>query len=422
MFEKWSARNLLTLGGLAISAAMPAVAPAQSEPGAGLTFYKDILPIFQKHCMSCHHTGGTAPQSLETYQKSRPWIRTSRKTIKDGTMPPWHADPNVGNFKNMLLMTPEEIKIVEDWVEAGAEEGDKASGPAAIDYSAEWKLGTPDKVFEMSEAMAIPAEGPDLYRAFVVSPAMTEDTWIQGAEFKPGEMDVVRDMWLSAAPEATAKQADQADNGPGFTVFDRGWAEGTKDHIAVWNRGMSLLEKLPEGTGVLVPKGHVLVLVNHYITVGDPVEDKSKVAIFTAKAAPAKEMKTLAVENRQISVPEQSYDHKIAAEKALEKGIKVYSIQPHMHYLGTKLTLTATPPGGSAQQLIKIDAYNYKLQTVYTLAEPVSLPAGTKLSVEGFYENSPDNPNNPNMVIKKADYGPAPMGEVLSVILTYTEE
>lgn len=422
MSLKRFARKISVLGGVALPLLIPGVVRAQGEGTSGLTFYKDILPIFQKHCLSCHHTGGTAPQSLETYQKSRPWIRTSRKTVKDGTMPPWHADPKVGNFKNMLLMTPEEIEIIEKWVEDGAEEGDKANAPAAMDFSKEWMIGTPDKVFEMPEAFSVPAEGPDVYRAFIVSPAMTADTWIEGVEFKPGEMDVVLDMWLSAAPEAAAKQADAADEGPGFTVFDRGWAEGAKDHIGVWNRGMSLVEKMPEGTGALVPKGHVLVLVVHYITVGDPLEDKSKVAIYTADAAPAKELKTMAIENRQITVPEQSYDHKVTAEATLDKAIKVHSIQPLMHYLGVKLELTATPPGGQAEKLIKIDNYTYKLQTVYSLAEPVSLPAGTKLSVAAYYENSPDNPNNPNMVIKKAEYGPGPTGEVLSVILGYTEE
>lgn len=408
---------LITLAGLAWIATTPTPTRA-----AGLTYHKDIMPILQKHCLNCHHAGGTAPQSLETYAKSRPWIRPSKKTMNDKSMPPWHADPTVGKFKNMNLPTADEIRTIVQWVDDGADEGDVKDAPKPMTFVKGWQRGDPEKVFEMPEAVSIPAEGPDLYRATIVSPAFADDTWVSGIQLLPGEQDCVLDMTLSAAPEAAAKEADAADEGPGFKVFDRAWAKGTKDDLAVWNRGMSQFENCPEGTGVLIPKGSVLVLAIHYKTVGDPLKDKSKVGLNLAKAPAAKELKTLAIENRQIDIPPQSFEHKIAAEATLEKPAKIYTILPRMHYLGMKLDLTAQPPSGAAQKLLKIDNYNYKLQTLYTLAEPVTLPAGTKLSVTAYYENSTDNPHNPNQVVKKAAYGPAPTGEMLSVVLQYAEQ
>lgn len=405
---------------VSLIAAIATAQDARAQGGTDLTYYKDILPIFQRHCLSCHHVGGPSPQSLETYKKARPWLRTSKKMMEDHEMVPWQADRAIGKWKNYDVVSDKDIEIMVEWIGDRAPEGEPSEAPAPMDFSAEWKLGEPDKIFEMSEPFALEEEGEDVYRAFVVSPAMESDTWLRAVEFRPGEMDAVADIWLSAAPIAEAQAADEADAGPGFEAFDRGWTEGSRDHLAIWNKGMTLFESFPEGTGALVPKGFCLVLMMHYVTVGDPIEDRTKVAIQIAQSAPDKEMKTLAIENRELSIPEESYDFEVRAERTLDKAITVHTILPRMFYFGTRLLLTAHMPDGE-EKLLKIDVHSYKLHAIYTPLEPIELPKGTRLEVIANYENSYDNENNPNTVLADCAYGPGPKNEILSVVLQYTE-
>lgn len=411
--------RIRSIAALAAGAALAGLTPGRAAAD-DLTFYKNILPIFQRHCIECHHTGGSAPQSLETYKKAKPWLRSAKKTVMDKTMPPWFVNPATGKWKSHGALTPEEIQTIVKWVEDKAPEGQEAEGPKALDFSKPWKLGEPTKVFQSAEAFTIPAEGSDIYRAFVVG-EVAEDTWLSGIELKPGVIDVVSDMWLSAAPAAAAKAADAADAGPGFKVFDGGSIEGAKDFLAVWNKGMTEYEAFPEGTGVLIPKGSALVLTVHYLPVGEEEKDQSQVAIYQAKAA-LKPVLARSIENRKIEIPADAVGHQIKAEGTLEKGAKILSILPRMHYLGSGFELTATGSDGKATTILKLEKYNYKLQSRYTPEQPISLPAGTKLQATGIFENTTDNPHNPNTMIKPAAYGPAPLGEVMSVVIQYVEE
>ena len=390
---------------------------------ADLTFYRDILPIFQRHCVECHHEGGSAPLSLESHDLGRTWFRTSKQLAQDKEMPPWQADPKVGQWKNADALTDEEIETIATWVDGGLEAGEPSDGPAPLDFSNPWLLGGPDRIFEMAEAYSIPAKSPDVYRAFVLSPAMESDTWLSAIELSPGDPRAVMHMSLSAAPAGVANRADEAAEGPGFPAFDRGWAEGTKDHLAIWNRGMTLVEPFPEGTGVLIPQGWNLVLLVHYVAgEEEDATDRSKVGIYLAEGAPDREMLTMAVEERDLSIPGGSYFHKVTAELTLEKSITVHGILPRMHYFGESIELIAHRPDGTDEKVIKIRRFNYKMETRYTPVEPIVLPAGTRLEAVAFYENNYDNPNNPNLTVSKAGYGPGPKNEILSVVLQYTEE
>lgn len=404
---------------LCASAVTPVGALAAGED---LTFHKDAVPILQKYCNSCHHDGGSAPQSFETYRQMRPWIRTTRKTVMDATMPPWPADPAVGKWKNMLMPTPAEVEVLSMWAkEAKGAEGEASDAPPAIDYSAEWLLGTPDKTFQAEEGFTVPAAGDDLYRAFVLGPEFTADTWVRGIELKPGEIDVVSDMALSAVPTGVARAAADAETGEGFAAFDHINAEGARSFIAVWNKGMTLTEMFPEGTGVLIPKGTSLVLQIHYRPAEEELTDRSSVGLFLHQAPPAKELKTLVIQNRDLAIPANSYQHKVEASAKLDKAVLIHAVLPRMHYLGNTLDLTASG-GGAETPLLKILNYDYEMQTLFTAAEPVALAAGTTLNVSAMYENNQDNPNNPNMTITEAKYGPAPGGEILEAVIYYTEQ
>ncbi len=397
--------------------------PARAQEGSsGFTYYKDILPIWQKYCIHCHHTGGLAPQSLETYKLARSWIRTSRKMMQEGTMPPWHGGEDHARWKNAVMPTLEEIEIVHKWVEDEAPEGDEADAPTPMDFSNVWLWGEPDRTLALAEPFKVPAEGAEIYRAFVLGEELTEELWLEGVQLAPSEPDVVFHMMLSAAPAAVARKADEADPAPGFVAFDGGWGEGTKDFLAFWNKGMTVYEKFPDGSGVLIPKGYIFVLQIHYMTVGEEVSDQARVGLYLAKTPPARELKAISIENRKIRLPADTYDEEIKAEARFEKPITLYQLLPRMHYLGREMEIAAEIPGEGNRKLLHVRDYDYKLQAAYTPVEPIALPAGTRILVTAYYENSSDNPNNPNMALKDAAYGPGPQHEIMSLVLQYTEE
>ena len=412
---------LLAVAMAGITFAQSGRALAQEE--SGLTYFEDILPIFRQHCTRCHRPEGSAhKQLLEPYKKGRSWFRTAEKEIKDFKMPPWHVDPEIGEWKNRDSMSEDEIAMIEAWIDDRAPEGDPANGPPPADFPESWLMGEPDLVLEMAEPQAVSNEGPEFYRAFVLSPEFTEDTWLSGIELFPGVRDAVQHVALSAAPTAIAKAADDGDDGPGFAAFDRGWTDGAKDDLAYWSRGMYMTEPFPEGTGVLVPKGWSLVLLVHYKPFKEEAQDRSRVGLHLADGPPARELHTAAVESRDFTIPAETYGHVLKADLTFEKAITIYNILPRMNYLGTQMELTAHKPDGSAEKLIVITRNTYALQAKYTPVKPISLPAGTRLEVVATYENSVDNINNPNLSIRDATYGPAPKSELLSAVIEYTED
>jgi hypothetical protein len=385
--------------------------PAMAEE-SGKTLYRDILPLFQKYCIECHHTGGVAPQSLETYDLARPWLRESRRMLRERTMPPWVAEAGAEKWRNALLPSDEEVELISTWVKDGAEPGDEADAPAPLDFSAEWRLGEPDLVFQMPEPVSLGKGKPELYRNTIFDPGFAEDTWLRSIELRPDSLNIVRQLTLSAVPPDVAETISP--DGFNLRVF------GGRHDLAVWNRGMSLFETFPGGSGVLIPAGWKLVLQGHYKPGEEGGADRSRVGLRTASAAPVREFITITAENRDFVLPENAYDHRVETSITLDRGLRVESLLPRMHYLAVNLNVRATLPDGAERSILGIRFYSCDFETLYTPVEPLDLPAGTRINVTGFYENSLDNPNNPNRVMDEMGYGAAPGGEILSLTLRGT--
>jgi len=371
---------------------------------AGPTYSKDVLPIFQKHCNECHHKGGSAPQSFETYKETRAFVRSIKKQIVDKTMPPWHADPAVGKWKNKPEITEAEVKTITTWADAKGPEGEPKDAPPQIDYTKPWHLGQPDQIltaefFDVPAQAKAPAMGPDLYHTSTLTPNFAGDTWLSGVELAAGAQDVVQQIYLS------------------LTLPDK----TTVSNIASMGKGMSLTEMLPKGVGIFVPKGSTFSLLVHYKTMGEPMRDQSKVGLYIAKAAPAKKLMTAVIENKQLDIAANAANQKASAELKLDKAAKIYDILPQMYYAGKSLELNAQKADGKADKLLKLDDTSYDLETQYTPAEPIAVAAGTKLTVSAVYDNSKTNSNNPTAQLKKGA-GEAPTGEALRVTVQYTED
>ena len=188
-----------------------------------VTFSRDVLPILEKHCQSCHRAGEIGPMPLLTYQQVRPWSKATRDAVITKKMPPWFADPSVGKYANDRSLRPSEISTLVSWAETGASEGNPKDAPRPLEFKDGWRIGTPDVVIEMSKAFPVPATGTIPYEYIIVPTGFKEDKWVQAVEFRPGQPDVVHHSSIySRQPGSTYA----AGHKPGeFFELDEGLAE-----------------------------------------------------------------------------------------------------------------------------------------------------------------------------------------------------
>ncbi|HEX8185283.1 MAG TPA: cytochrome c, partial [Blastocatellia bacterium] len=179
--------------------ALPAVnANDADKDKASVTFAKDVAPIFYKNCVQCHRTGEIAPMSLMTYKEARPWARSIKEKVATREMPPWHADPHVGQFANDRRLSQKDVDTIVAWVDQGAKEGNPKELPPAPSFLDGWNIGKPDAVFQLPQPYTVPATGVVEYKYFSVPTNFKEDMWVQAAEIRPGSRAVVHHIIVFA--------------------------------------------------------------------------------------------------------------------------------------------------------------------------------------------------------------------------------
>src|SRR6185295_2016060 len=257
-----------------------AIAPAFAATTP--TFYKDVLPVLQRNCQTCHRPGEAAPMSLLTYEQARPWAKAIREAVIKRNMPPWFADPAHGKFHNERRLSESEIHTLTAWADAGAPAGKTADGPKPIQFLEGWNIGKPDVVFEMPEAYEVPASGTVEYQYFVIPTKFTEDRWIQVMEVRPGNRSVVHhaavfirtpdSKWLrnAKAGEAVSGKAGEA-------------GQGLFDELLDFHVPGAIPHALPDGQAKLVPAGSDLVFQMHYTVSGKAGKDKTRVGFLFSK-------------------------------------------------------------------------------------------------------------------------------------------
>lgn len=270
----WVARGfmktMLRLIACAVIAMSAALVMASAGSESQLTFTKDVAPIFYKNCASCHRPGEIAPMSLMTFKDARPWAKSIREKVLDGTMPPWHADPQHGSFKNDRRLSKKDIGTIVAWVDGGTAEGNPKDLPRAPQFTEGWQIGKPDVVLSMGREYEVPAEGVVNYQYFMVPTGFTEDKWIQAAEVRPGNRAVVHHVIaFVVGPEALRQRLSLfGDSGiDGLT----GTAPGEEPMV------------LPDGVGRLVKAGSTLVLQVHYTPNGTAQKDRTSVGLLFSR-------------------------------------------------------------------------------------------------------------------------------------------
>jgi len=442
------------IAGFTVSLALVAIGHAQApnraatDPGAP-TFTRDVAPIMFTKCASCHRPGEVAPMALLSFADARPWASAIKQKVSTRAMPPWHADPAHGTFRNDLRLSDREIDTIVKWVDGGAREGDPSALPALPKFPEGWQIGKPDAVFEMTEDFEIPASGEVAYQYFEVPTNFTEDKWMQAGEVRAGDRShvhhiivyvrepgrTVRPNVLTVRPIINAAATQPAPAlervaAAAVTTAQRpivpaaqgaGRPPGGGDAMLVnWAVGEDAPVHLP-GTAKRIPAGSTLIFQVHYTTNGKAGHDRSRVGLVFAKEPPQREIRTGLISNPVFAIPPGAGDHQVEAEATFSDDVKIWSMHPHMHLRGKDMTYTATYPDGRSEILLRVPKYDFGWQTDYWLAQPLSVPKGTKIRVSAHFDNSPANRANPD---PKATvrWGDQTWEEMMIGFFTYTVE
>jgi hypothetical protein len=364
------------------------------------TFYKDVLPILQDHCQSCHRTGEVAPMSLVTYEQTRPWAPAIAKSIQSGLMPPWFADPRFGHFSNDPSLTADQIATLLAWVAAGTPAGNPHDAPARPQWAEGWDIAKPDVILPMPKPVTIPADGDVEYTYEIMPTHFAEDKWVQMAEVHPSSPQYVHHAVVYIRPP-DSRWLRHAPVGVPFTAStlsdpqDRLEAHGTtSDLLLVYAPGSSP-DRWPDGMAKFVPAGSDLVFQVHYTTNGTPGEDRTSVGLVFAKSPTAQRVITLQLNDHGFIIPPGADDFRVEVKGTLPNDATLLSLFPHMHLRGKRFEYDIVHPDGSIETLLRVN-YHFHWQLSYRLAEPRLLKAGTKLRAVAWYDNSRNNPHNPD--------------------------
>lgn len=351
-------------------------ARADDDFNAGpVTWSRDVAPIVMKHCAECHRPGESAPMSLLKYEDARPWAKAIRTAVASREMPPWDADPEVGHWANDISLSDTQIATIVRWVDQGAREGDAADLPATPEFVSGWKFGEPDYVVELDE-VHVPADGPNLFPTLEAVIRLPEDRWIRAAEVRPGNGDVLHHLVAFVA------------NGP------LGGA-GVGNTIAGWAVGMPPVQ-YPEGMGRKVSRLTKLLVNMHYQPSGVAATDRTRIGLYFGEGELKKEMASSFAGDLTFRIPPNDPAYPITGTHTFREDVYLTTLTPHMHLRGQNIEYTAIYPDGTEELLLRVPKYDFNWQWRYILAEPKLMPEGTRLDVRAIYNNSAENPFNPD--------------------------
>ena len=418
---------------------------AKRNQAAGVTFTRDVAPIIFNKCSICHRPGEVAPMPLTSYQEVRPWSKAIREEVAERTMPPWFADPHKSTLKfgNDRRLTQKEIETIVAWVDAGAPKGDDKDLPAMPKFTPGWTFGEPDLVIEMPIDFEVPAEGELPMQNFYVPVPFNEERWVEKVELRPGNPAVVhhsianvvrlpegtkvvdgkavRDGAASAALNSqSARETGGLSEGGSREVFlsQDSFTRAGAFKLVGQAPGKGFESHYPGTAKRILPGMHVQFNM-HYQPSGRVEKDRSRLGLWFAKKPVTYEVLTKGVsdtifiggkelsETRMINgkevkirgripnIPPNVDNWEISGEVTLKEAITLYAFAPHMHLRGKDIKYTLVWPDGRQQVLLDVPKFDFNWQLHYELAEPLKIPAGSRMIAVAHYDNSIKNRYNP---------------------------
>lgn len=383
------------------------IAGAADDP----TFTRDVLPILQKNCQSCHRPGEIGPMPLLTFDQVRPYARAIKRATETKQMPPWFADSSVQHYSNDMSLAPTDIATLGAWSDRGAPEGDPADAPPPRQFAEGWNIvpagKTPDTIIQMPEPYDVPATGTVEYTYIILPTNFTEDTWVTAAEVRPSNRAVMHhavvylrtpgSKWLREYPtrvpfvpaprEGRDTRSSDGDRTSEGTLADEwlvGYVPGGPPYT------------LPDDTAFLVQAGSDFVLQLHYTTNGTAAVDQTRVGLNIATTPPKRRAFIALVNDGSFTIPPGDPTYSAQARTTLAVDAEVLSAGPHMHLRGKAMNLQAVYPDGRSETLFDVPRYDFNWQQLYQLGTGKAAPKGTQLLVTGVWDNSAANRHNPD--------------------------
>jgi Copper type II ascorbate-dependent monooxygenase, C-terminal domain len=373
---------------------------SRSASAQSPTFYRNILPILQDHCQTCHREGEIAPMPFMTFTQTRPWAMAIKQAAQSKQMPPWFADPRYGKFSNDPSLTAQQIATITGWADAGAPPGSPKDAPPLRDWAKGWNIPQPDKIVQMPQPVSLPATGDLEYTYEIVPTGFTKDKWVQMSEIRPSSREHVHHAVVYIRPP-NSTWLRNAPVGVPFTPSsfsdpeERAEAHATtSDMLLVYAPG-SEPDRWPDGTAKFVPPGSDLVFQMHYTTNGHAGTDQTSIGLVFAKQHPKQRVLTLQLTNHTFVIPPRTDDYRVEVSGTLPNDATLLSLFPHMHLRGKRFEYNILHSDGTVETLLRVN-YDFHWQLSYRLAEPRLLKAGTRLQAVAWYDNSDENRHNPD--------------------------
>lgn len=346
-----------------------------------VSYANEVAPILKERCVSCHMEGGIAPFAMSSHQMVQGWSPMIRETLYTKRMPPGQIDSEyVSSFHDVNHITVEETQKLVSWIDAGAPNNDDTDPLAEYrPQVVKWAHGEPDIIIPIPE-QRIPATGVQDYRNLMVPLDLEEDIWVKAVEFTPGDTTVLHHIIaFSYGPDGMNE----------FEILNQGIGLGA------YAPGNSL-NTYPEGAGYPLQAGGGLMLQMHYTTSGKEAVDASEIGLYLWDEEPDRPILGGSAADLEINIEPFEADHEMVATKKFRKDSLLTMVGPHMHYRGYDANFKLVYPDGKVEEILNVPNYQFNWQKTYDFVEPKFLPAGTEMVFRATFDNSANNPFNPD--------------------------
>jgi hypothetical protein len=381
-----------------------------------VTFNKDVLPVLQHHCQSCHRPGQIAPMSFLSYESTRPWAKAIRAAVATRKMPPWYADPRSGHFTNDRSLRQADIDTIVKWADSGATRGDPRDAPAPVEWPPDgWQI-KPD-VIVTGPAYEVPARGIVEWTWVVIPSPFKEDTWVTSVEVRPSAPAVTHHICLAYkthTPEVVYNKPvwqDRPRNEHGDEINDRR-PDGRPRDLAVafmlaytngleecYEPGRAPADFRPYHAAKLLPAGTDIAIQMHFSPNGTAVTNRVEIGFTVAKEPPQRRYLALSAsapqDHETFAIPPNDPDWQSpSVDLEFQRDVELVGLMPHMHLRGKDMSFELQYPDGRKQMILHVPNYDFNWQLWYETS--IQAPKGTRMHIAAHYDNSANNKNNPD--------------------------
>ena len=358
-----------------------------------VTYAHDVARVLDRACVPCHRPGQAAPFALQTYADARKRAVLIAQVTQRRYMPPWLPEPGDPPLMGHRELTPAQIALLQQWVKAGTPEGNRRERPIPPSFPVGWRLGKPDLIVKMPRPFTLAAEGNEVCPSFVLPLSLPNDRWIRAIDVHPGNPRIVRAVSLFVDTEGKARHLSDQSGANGYFAFGAG-LNAVSNRLSDWTPGGNPLD-LPDGAALPLPKGTDLALMLRCQTDGQPEQEQTEIGLYFAPRPPRLMPFLMALGAVEMFL-KANQTATVTETVTLPAAVRVLRMVPHADPICARISLTATLPDGTTRSLLQIKNWNAHWAEPYQWTAPMRLPAGTRLSLTAFFDNTKANPNNAN--------------------------